>query len=85
MIIVPRYSAMWHTGTNGQELADWLGTATYVETAEDGTLTILVEAYGITYEMHVPPDRWVLRGGGLYQGVITQDEYAAQWYELPGT
>jgi hypothetical protein len=85
MIIVPRYSAMWHDGTNGEELAAWLGTATFVETAEDGTLTLRVEAYGLTYDMRIPPSRWVLRGGGLYQGALTHDEYTTQYYELPGT
>ncbi|MFS0697814.1 hypothetical protein [Streptomyces nitrosporeus] len=85
MIIVPRYSAMWYDGTNGEELANWIGTAVYKDVAEDGTLTITVQAYEFTYDIRVPPQRWVLRGAGMYQGSLTAEEYAVQYYELPGT
>ncbi|GGZ28073.1 hypothetical protein [Streptomyces nitrosporeus] len=85
MLVVPRYESMQYDGTNGELLAEWALTATYVETFEDGTLSLLINNYGLVYDQQVKVGWWALRSSGMWQGAMSPEMYAREWAEIPGT
>ncbi|WP_099129496.1 hypothetical protein [Streptomyces sp. ScaeMP-e48] len=74
---------MPYDGTNGEAVADWVGNATLVEVAGDGTLVLSVTAYGLTYDVATRPGWQVLRFNGMHYGSLSPEDYAQQYCELP--
>jgi hypothetical protein len=85
MIVVTRYESMQYDGTNGEAVAEWLPNTVFESVAEDGTLSVQVENYGMTYPLYIPAQWWTLRAAGQYQGIVSPEDYTQNYYELPGT
>lgn len=85
-VVVQRYESMQFTGTNGPEVATWLGNMTYDHTAEDGTLHMIMDGgEGNLYPVQVSPGYWVLRYDNRLEGTVSAEDYPTWYFEVPGT
>lgn len=84
-VVIQRYESQQFTGTNGAEIAAWLGNMTYGHTAEDGTLHMTMDDHGTPHPFALASGWWVLRAGGRLEGHMSPESYALWYYELPGT
>ncbi|MEU1219234.1 hypothetical protein [Streptomyces microflavus] len=84
-IVVQRVESKVYDGTNGQEVADWVGNAELVGVDSNGTLTMSVTLWGLTYDIVTESGWYVLRVAGRHEGSLSPEAYALQYHELPAT
>lgn len=84
-VVVQLVESTIYDGTNAQEVAEWAGGTEVANVAEDGTLTLTVTAWGLTYDIVTGVGWYVLRATGVHHSSLSPEVYAAQFHELPGT
>ncbi|MEV6471612.1 hypothetical protein [Streptomyces sp. NPDC051657] len=81
--VVAYSMSMYYDGTNGAEVAEWIGNGELVKIAPDGALELAITDPEFVFRTTVPPDRWVIQTIGAYQGSLTPQDYATNYHELP--
>lgn len=84
-VIVPNYQSMRYDGDNGDVILEWLPNVDLVAVSDDGTMELIVTAFGSTYPSRIPIGSYALQDGSYFQGSMTQEQYSSYYYELPGT
>lgn len=82
--VVPKAESRQYDGTNGPELAEWVGAAEVVSLVE-GALTLSVTAATLTYDVVMHPGWWIIRQNGQHGGTHSPEDYERIWHELPTT
>lgn len=82
-LVVSRAESIQYDGTNGEEVAAWIGADAMTEA--DGHLTLTITVWGEPNDYRLQVGWWLIQQGGQCAGAQSPADYARVWYELPTT